>query len=92
MHLELQFLIRLDFILMSIVSNLLSIHDRSWHFDTTTEVDIVVAEVIGISLNLVLTERGSVMHHNVMNWECCCYCSFMRNQEEVKNFRTILVD
>ena len=67
MHLELELLIGSNIVVMCIISYFLGIHHRGRYFNSTTEIDVVVAQVVGIYLNLFLTEGSTIMSYQIMN-------------------------
>ena len=53
---------------MSVVSDLVSVHNRSWNFDRAHKVEEVVAQAVSELLDLLLVHLGVVLRDVVVNW------------------------
>ena len=53
---------------MSVVSDLVSVHNRSWNFDCAHKVEEVVAQAVSELLDLLLVHLGVVLRDVVVNW------------------------
>jgi hypothetical protein len=78
-----QVLIRNNLVFSRVVCNLVGIHARRGDLDGTSEVHVVVAQMVGCGLKLLLGQGGAVEQNFVVNWLCCSYCGLVRDHEEV---------
>lgn len=69
---------------MGVVSYFLGIHADRWHFDSSNEVGIVVAQVVRDCFKLVLGVGACILNNFVVNWLRGCNSCLVRNHEEVK--------
>lgn len=66
----LQLIIREAIDIVAVVSQLLSIHDTSWHFDWATKVEVAMALVICKLLELLFGYFRVVCAHVVVDRSC----------------------
>jgi hypothetical protein len=69
---------------MCIVGNLVGIHGGSWHLDASTEVDVVVTQMVGELLQILLLDPCGVIYNIVMDWKSSGNCGSVGNEEEIK--------
>lgn len=73
------------------LSDLVGVHARSWHFDGTSPVEIVVAEIKGELLNDVLLHGRVIVGDVEVSWQHASLGSVLRNKIEVVFHIRILV-
>ena len=81
-----------DLVLLSISSDLVGIHADHGDLDWACEVEVVVAQVIAAGLKLVLSELRCVVGNLEQDWLSCRDTSPVRDQEEIKDFVTLLLN
>ena len=70
----------------------MGIHADHWDLDGTSEVEVVVAQVIGAGLNLVFGELRCVVCHLEQDWLGCSDACPVRDQIEVEYSVTLLLN
>ena len=68
-----------DLVLLGISSDLMGIHADHRDLDGTSEVEVVVAQVIGAGFNLVFGELRCVVCHLEQDWLGCSDAGLVRN-------------
>ena len=90
MKIKTQISIRIYLIIMCIICYLWGIHTWGRHLDSSTEVHIVVAQMICCCLNFIFVKRCRVVRYFEVNWESCANISFVRYQEEIEKSSTFI--
>lgn len=70
--------------IVRVVRHFVRVHDRARHFDRAHKVEVVVAEVVSEGLNLEGTQRGRVLHHEVVHGQSGRNRGPMRHHVEIK--------
>jgi phage-related holin len=67
MQVEAKIVTGLDLVIMGIIGNLMSVHNRSRYFNRAHEVEVIVALVVSKLMNFLLSQTSSVFDHMVMD-------------------------
>ena len=82
----------LNLVLLDIGAELVSIHAHHGNLDWTSEVEIVVAEMIGRSLKLLLVHASGVINRSIEYWLSSGDSGLMRNEVEIKKLVTLVLN
>ena len=84
---------RLIKVIISVISNFVSVESCGWNFDWASKSIIVIALVIDHFLYLLFGQICGVDGNFVVDWNCCCRCwIFIGNHVEIKDFISIFLD
>ena len=82
----------LNLVLLDIGAELVSIHAHHGNLDWTSEVEIVVAEMIGRSLKLLLVHSCGVIDRSIEYRLSSGDRGLMRNQVEIEKLVTLVLN
>ncbi len=82
----------LNLVFLSVVTDLVGVHANHRDLDGTHEVEVVVAEMIGRSLEVNLIKAAGIVCDSVQDWLSCTLHDFMRDQKEVEFSIALLLD
>ena len=76
-------LVGLNFVLLCVCADLVGVHANHGDLDRACKVEVVVAQVIGCSFEIVLIQGGCVIGNTIQDWLGCSYGRFVWNKVEV---------
>jgi hypothetical protein len=83
---------RLNFVFLGVGADLVGVHAHHGDLDGAHEVEVVVAQVVGRSFEVILVEGAGVVGDAVQDWLSCSHGGLVGDQVEVEFSVTLLLD
>ena len=82
----------LNLVFLGVGADLVSVHAHHGDLDGAHEVEVVVAQVVGRSFEVILVEGAGVVGDAVQDWLSCSHGGLVGDQVEVEFSVTLLLD